>query len=231
MAITTTEHQALYQLMSWLSPSYPVSAYSFSHGLEWAIEDEPLTDAVGLGQWIETVLVHGSGRNDAILFAEAWRTCAQGDVERLAGCAELAFALAGSRERREEMRTQGRAFISTTLNVWPAPRLQQHGSMLGTAPPYPVAVATVAEAHDVPLEMALCAYLHAVAANLVSAGVRLIPLGQTDGQRLIAGLAETVRSVGADALEATLDDLGGCAILSDIAAMAHETQRTRLFRS
>ena len=226
---TTIDQPALYRLLSWLSPSYPVSAYSFSHGLEWAVANQPIADAPGLGDWIETILLHGSGRNDAILFVQAWR--AAGDPDRLAELAELALAFAGSMERREETRTQGRAFLSTTLAVWPEPRLQVSAAAIGPTPAYPVAVGVAAAAHGVPLEPALQGFLHAVAANLVSAGVRLIPLGQTDGQRLVASLAPTIMAVAADALAATVEDLGGAAFRADIAAMAHEAQHVRLFRS
>lgn len=223
--------EALYRLMSWLSPSYPVSAYSFSHGIEWAVEHEPIGDAAGLGAWIETILRHGSGRNDAILFAETWRAAAADDRTALRALAELALALSGSLERYEETRTQGRSFLSTTLAVWPEPRLTALTEVTGMTPAYPVAVALAAAVHRVPLETSVSAYLHAFAANLVSAGVRLIPLGQTDGQRLIARLAPDIMAVAEEALTATVDELGGCAFLADIAAMNHETQRVRLFRS
>ncbi len=215
---------ALYRLLSWLSPSYPVSAYSFSHGLEWAIEDQPLRDRAALHGWIVTVLTMGSGRNDAILLAAAWR--AAGDGGALNACNDLALALAGSAERLEETRTQGRAFLATTEAAWPAdtPKLDRQ-------PAYPVAVGMMAAAHGIPLQPVLVGYLHAFAANLVSAGVRAIPLGQTDGQRLTADLAPAVAAVAAEAADATLDDIGGCSFIADIAAMAHETQQVRLFRS
>jgi urease accessory protein len=231
MATTTIDEAALYRLMSWLSPGYPVSAYSFSHGIEWAVEHEPITDPAGLADWIAAILACGSGRNDAILLAAAWRAVEAGDVAGLAEAAELALAVSGSRERQEETRTQGRAFLSTTLAVWPEPRLVALAEALGPAPAYPVAVGVAAAAHGVPLAPVLSAYLHAVAANLVSAGVRLIPLGQTDGQRAIAGMAPTIMAVAAEALAATIEDLGGCAFRADIAAMAHEAQHVRLFRS
>ncbi|MEZ5666609.1 MAG: urease accessory protein UreF [Alphaproteobacteria bacterium] len=230
-AIEPLSGAALYRLMSWLSPSYPVSAYSFSHGLEWAVEHEPLRDAAGLGDWIRTVVAHGSGRNDAILFAAAWRAIAGGTDEALAEASDLALALAGCRERREETLTQGRAFWRTTLDVWPHPDLARLAAVTGEAPPYPVAVGCTAAAHGVPLLPSVEAYLHAFAANLVSAGVRLIPLGQTDGQRLVASLAPTVMQVAVEAADSTLDDVGGCALAADIAAMQHETQTVRLFRS
>lgn len=231
MTTTGIDHAGLYRLMSWLSPSYPVSAYSFSHGIEWAVEEEPIRDAAALGDWIMVLLADGTGRNDAILLAQAWRAAGDGDLPRLQHLVALALAFAGSLERREEARTQGRAFLGTTLAVWPAAGLTAAAEAIGPAPPYPIAVAVAAAAHGLPLEPVVHGYLHAIAANLVSAGLRLIPLGQTDGQRLVAGLAPVIAAVAAEALAAKDDDLGGCAFRADIAAMRHETQRTRLFRS
>jgi urease accessory protein len=96
---------------------------------------------------------------------------------------------------------------------------------------YPVAVGVTAAGHAISIEPALHAYLHAVAANLISAGVRLIPLGQTDGQRVLAALEPVVTAAEQRALATTLDDVGGAALRADLASMLHETQYTRLFRS
>ncbi len=210
---------ALIKLTAWLSPGYPVGAYTYSHGIERAAEDCSVRDAATLQAWIEDVLRHGAGRTDAILLAYAWR-----DPED-EGVAELAAALQPSTERSLESGQQGSAFAATTEAAWPA-------EGLNAAPaPYPVAVGRAARVHDAPLEQAATLYLHAFAANLVSAGVRLIPLGQTDGQRVVAALTPICEAVAAEATEAPLDAIGGAAILSDIASMRHETQRTRLYRS
>lgn len=221
---------ALYRLMAWLSPSYPVGAFTHSHGLEWEVEAGTVADAGGLCAWIGDILCLGAGRQDAILLAETWRAARAGDIAGLARVAELAASLAPSRERRTETMSQGRAFVLATAAAWPA--------SCGTEPvsdpadiAYPVAVGLASARHMVPLEPALTAYLHAFAANLVSAGVRLVPLGQTDGQRAIARLESVVVAVAAEALAAGLDDIGGCVLLADIASMRHETQYTRLFRT
>ena len=216
---------ALYRLMAWLSPAYPVGAYSHSHALEWAVEARAVTNAAQAQDWIEQVVRLGGGRNDAILFAHSWRRTH--DPAAIADLAELALATATSRERRIEALSQGRAFLAATRAAWPC-------AALDCAPadtPYPVAVALAAAGHGVPLAPALAAYLQAWAANLVSAAVRLVPLGQSDGQRIIAALAPAVAAVAAEAEHASLDALGGSALLAEIAAMRHETQYTRLFRT
>jgi len=222
------DHAALYRLMAWLSPSYPVGAFSHSHGLEWVVEEGTVRDAGALTDWTEEILRFGAGRQDAILLAETWRAVTAGDGDRLADIAELAAALAPSKERQVESLSQGRAFALATDAAWPA------GSETAADipnPAYPVAVGIAAARHGVPLAPALTVYLHAFSANIVSAGIRQIPLGQTDGQKAIARLEPVVAEVAAEAETSGLDDLGGCVLLADIASMQHETQYTRLFRT
>jgi urease accessory protein len=223
---------ALTKLLAWLSPSFPVGAYSYSHGLEWAIADGTVTDAASLKAWLTDIVRHGAGRNDAILFAHAWRAAATDDPAALTEIAELAAAFQPSKERHLETTAQGAAFLTAVTAAWPNDRLTALATALGDRPvAYPVAVALTAGTHRVPLPAAVAALLNAFVANLVSAGVRAVPLGQTDGQRIIAALAPTVATVAAEAETASLDDLGGAALRADIASMNHETQHVRLFRS
>jgi urease accessory protein len=224
---------ALLRLLAWLSPAFPVGGFSYSHGLEWAIEDGSVATAADLESWIGDIFRHGAGRSDAILFAHAWRAADTADVAALAEIAELAAAFQPSRERHLEATAQGRAFIDTVGAAWPSQRLAALAASLPAGLPiaYPVAVAIAAAASDVPLAAALAAWASAFAANLVSAGVRAIPIGQTDGQRIIARLAPLIEELAAAAPIASLDDLGGASLRADIASMKHETQYTRLFRS
>lgn len=222
---------ALQKLLAWTSPSFPVGAFSYSHGLEAAIESGAVKDADGLAAWLTDVLRHGAGRTDAVLFCHAWR--AADDPAALATIAELAAAFQPSKERYLEATAQGRAFLSAVTAAWSNPRLAERAALFadGAPLPYPVAVALAASAHAIPLRAALPAMLTGFVANIVSAGVRAIPIGQTDGQRIIAALGPTVGEVAAAAEAAGLDDLGGAALRADIASMNHETQYTRLFRS
>jgi urease accessory protein len=224
------ELPTLARLMIWLSPAYPVGGFSYSHGLEWTVEAGKVRDAATLGDWIEDILKLGAGRSDAIFLGEAWRAVTAGDERRLAEVVELAAAFAPSAERRLETLAQGAAFLTATQAVWPAPELE---GLAALAPDlaYPVAVGACAAAHGLPLGPTAHAYVQAFAANLVSAGVRLIPLGQTDGLRVQARLEPLIPPLVAGALHATLDDIGGASIMADIASMRHETQYTRLFRS
>lgn len=227
--ITTTmtiEHdaQSLLRLMTWLSPAFPVGAFAYSGGLEAAVREGLVTDAGDLQQWLGTLLRNGSIWNDAVLLAEAWQ--AHEDRPRLAAAAELATALAGSAERHLEITAQGAAFIEAA-GAWPHPVL----AMLDQTTPYCIAVGAVAAANGVPLERTLAAYLHALASQLVSSGIRLSVLGQRQGVAMLAALEPVILDVAACASRSTLDDLGSAAMTADLMAIRHETIHTRLFRS
>ncbi len=215
--------------MIWLSPAFPVGGFSYSHGLEWVVDAGKVKDARSLGDWMEDILIHGAGRSDAIFLAEAWRTVSAGDATALSEVTGLAAAFAPSAERRLETLAQGAAFLSAVRAVWPHPALDALAAHEEIA--FPVAVGACAAAHALPVPETAQAFTQAFAANLVSAGVRLVPLGQTDGLRVVARLEQLIPRIVADALGASLDDVGGIVVMADIASMRHETQYTRLFRS
>ena len=225
------EASALYRLMAWLSPAYPVGAFSYSSGIEWAVESGDIGDAPTLGRWLAVILAQGGGLCDAVFFVHAHRAIDANADGALRELAELAAAFAPSKERHLETTAQGRAFIEATRAAWPCAALDRLAATRGGPIAYPVAVAVAAAGHGIAVEPALGAYLHAVTANLISAGVRLIPLGQTDGQRLLAASEPIVATTAARALTTPLDRIGGAAFRADIASMRHETQYTRLFRS
>lgn len=221
--------QALYRLMAWLSPAYPVGAFSYSSGIEWAVESGDIKDAGTLKDWLATMLSDGGGFCDAVLFAHAHR--AVEDEGELRDIAELAAALAPSKERHLETTAQGNAFVEATRAAWPCAALDRLKQSWDGPIAYPVAVAVAAAGHDIPLGAALAAFLQALVANWVSAGVRLVPLGQTDGQRVVAALEPAVAATAQRALVTALDDMGASAFRADLASLRHETQYTRLFRS
>ncbi|MEO6659964.1 MAG: urease accessory protein UreF [Burkholderiaceae bacterium] len=221
----------LARLQTWFSPAFPVGAFSYSHGLEWAIESGDVTNGHSLVRWIEGLLRHGSGRSDLILLGEAWRAVCSGDWSRLGEVKELAAALQPTQERRLESLGQGTAFVSAVAAGWPHPTLDQFERSFPGETALPVAVGLAAAAHGLPLAPVLTASLHAFTANLISAGLRLVPLGQTDGLRALAALEPVVLEVSLEARDLGLEDLGSASFLADIGSMCHETQYTRLFRS
>jgi urease accessory protein len=222
---------ALYRLMAWLSPAYPIGAFSYSSGIEWAVEAGDVTDAATFERWLVVMIADGSGFCDAVFFVHAHRAVAQRNDQALRAVAELAAVFAPSRERHLETTAQGRAFLDATRAAWPTPALDRLLALWDGAVALPVVVAATSAGHDIALAPALQAYLHALTANLVSAGVRLVPLGQTDGQRVLAALEPVVAATAARALATALEDVGGGAFRADLASMRHETQHTRLFRS
>jgi len=225
---------ALLRQQSWLSPAFPTGSYSYSHGIEWAVEVGHIHDRKSLVDWLEADLCYGSGRNEAIFFIEAWRCAKENDCEKLLEIAELAAAFRGTSEFALEASQQGASCLATSRRVWPDPLLEtllELLSELRISPVLSVVLGVRAARQDIPATLALPAFLQSYLANLITAGVRLVPLGQTDGQLAIAELEEAVLAVASQAEQATIRDLSSAAFMVDLASASHETQYTRLFRS
>jgi urease accessory protein len=229
--MTADEAAALYRLMTWLSPSFPVGAFSYSSGIEWAVEAGDIANAAALRDWLGAMLTDGSGYCDAVFLAQAHRAASARDDACLREIAELAAAFVPSRERQLETATQGRAFIEIARSAWACAGLDGIVAACDGAIVYPVAVGVVSAAHAVPLAPAMHAFLHALVSNWISAGARLVPLGQTDSQRILASLETDVAATAKRALTSSLDDLGSATFRADLASLRHETQYPRLFRS
>jgi urease accessory protein len=230
VALSADEAAALYRLMTWLSPAFPVGAFSYSSGIEWAVEAGDIVDGATLQDWLASML-DGPGFCDAVFLAHAHRAAACSDHATLRKVAELAAAFAPSRERHLETISQGRAFIEIARAAWNCDGLDRLVAACDGAIIYAIAVGIVSSAHAIPLAPTMHAFLHALTSNWISSGARLIPLGQTDSQRALAALEPIVVSIGKRASDAALDDLGSATFRADIASMRHETQYTRLFRS
>jgi urease accessory protein len=208
-------------LLTWFSPAFPLGAFAYSHGLEAAVAEGRVGDAASARGWIETLLEAGSFWNDLVILAEGMRLAEKGDEAGLTELSDLALALAGSAERRMEAEALGTAF-ATAASPWA-------GEIAPDA--FPVTVARAAHASGAATDDILLAFAHGQAANLVSAAVRLVPLGQSEAVRVLHDLEPSIREAAWRAAASGLDDLGSRALLSEIAAMRHETLTTRLFRS
>ncbi|MET4220805.1 urease accessory protein [Bradyrhizobium sp. LB7.2] len=221
---------AFIRLLSWLSPSFPNGAYSYSHGLEWAVEAGYISDRRSLIEWLEADLCYGSGRNEAIFFIEAYRCVTEAAENQLPHLAELAAASRGTSEFALEAAQQSSAYLTTLRRAWPDRVLDIFSDP--KCPPVSAVLLGVCSARSqIPVGIALPAFLHSYVANLVSAGVRLVPLGQTDGQFAIAALEQAILSRSEIATRETVDDLGSAGVMAELASIAHELQYTRLFRS
>jgi urease accessory protein len=214
------------RLLTWFSPAFPVGAFGYSHGLETAIREGRVGTSDQLAAWITGLLEHGSGWSDAVLFRLAWAA----DEAEIAELAELAEALAPSRERHRETMQLGAAFVAA-VRPWGRTRCPSFHDCASLSAPYPVVAGAACAAAAIPLPAALVAWLHGFAANLVSVAVRAIPIGQSDASSVLATLEPAILTVAERAAAAPLDDLGSCALLSDIAAMRHESLQPRLFIS
>jgi urease accessory protein len=208
---------ALLTLAQWLSPAFPVGGFAWSHGLEAAVISGGVRDAGGVEAWIGAIIARGSGRADAVLLTAAMAPDADTDA-----LADLARALAASRERWEETVAQGAAFAGTVRALT--------GLDVPTAA-LPVAVGAAAQSLGLPRGQVAAFYLQAFAGNLVSAAVRFVPLGQTEGQRLLANLRPLILEVARAAAETDPENIISSTPGADLAAMAHEVQDVRIFRS
>lgn len=234
MAATTTRMtepaglagQDFLRLLSWVSPAFPTGGYAYSHGLEWAVERGDVRDVETLCAWVGALLRHGSLGNDLIIVHAAWQ--AGEDDARLREIARFACASAASRERYEETVYQGEAFLRAAA-VWHV--VPPKAMLAGTRWPLPVVQGLVFRRGGVAVGQAVLSGGYAAVAALVSAAVRLVPLGQTDGLHALARLETILAQAAAQARHQTLDDVGGACFAADLAAMHHETQETRLFRT
>jgi urease accessory protein len=239
MTATTTEAQGLsedqlYRVLTWFSPGFPIGAFSYSHGLETAAESGGVHDRQTLQRWIAAILTQGAGRMDADTLRDAHRAAAAQNLKALTATNRRGLAFRATSEMALETTAQGEAFLATCRAAWPDPFLDRWAAMLegaGEGVCHPAAVGAVTARSGIALGCALTAYLQAVAANLVSAGLRLGIVGQTDGQRTLAALEQIVGKATASALTRDPAAFGGATLAIELASMAHETQYSRLFRS
>lgn len=204
-------------LVQWLSPAFPTGAFACSHGMEVLIAEGALPDAAAVADWLAGVLEHGAGWQDAVLLALALRQGAD-----VAALAELAVALAPSSERLSETLDQGAALARTVSALT--------GRAIAPAA-LPVALGQAAAPLGLPAEEVIALYLHGFAGNLATIATRAVPLGQTQGQSVLAGLHPLIAALAARAAGAGEEDLANGAFAADLAAMRHETLEIRLFRT
>jgi urease accessory protein len=208
---------ALLTLVQWLSPAFPTGAFAYSHGLERMVATGEVTDAASVETWLRNILCHGAGWQDAVLLCAARRADADHDaLDALARALQPAF------ERLQESAEQGAALARMVAGLSGRslrPRL------------LPVAVGEAAAPLDLPPAQVVQLYLQGFAGNLCSIATRHVPLGQSEGQGVLARLLPDIETLGPRAAASGLDDLGGCALAADLAAFQHETMDVRIFRT
>lgn len=217
-----TDENTLVRLMTLFSPVFPIGSFAYSHGLEQAIHEDVVKTADELFDWLHDLFFFGSGHNDAILIAETWKRTKQD--ENLHPVIDIANAIPASKERDMETQLQGNAFCR-------AVRQMGFENITSKQLPYPVAIGFYTQKMGLQLAPVLNAFLHGFASNLVQAAIRLVPLGQSDGVRIMAKMEEVILALAKNNDSLTLDRLGSCCFMSDIMAMRHETLYSRIFRS
>ena len=220
------------RLLAWLSPAFPVGSFAFSHALEAAAESGSVADRASLQNWVSTVIVCGSGRIDSDILRDAYRAAVVDDVEALLFANRRGLAFRATAEMAIETTAQGAAFLDTCRAAWPEPFLDRWAKALdGASVCYAAALGAAIARAGLPLEWALTGYLQTMASNLVSAGLRLGIVGQTDGQRILAALEPVIYTAAARTSTREPEAFGSATFAVELASMAHETQYTRLFRS
>ena len=232
MGMTMADWQAaLYTLQTWFSPSFPIGAYTYSHGLENVVEQGKITNVEEAMDWLRDMVAHGNGYADAVFLCAAYDAVLAKDGDALAQVSEYAAAFCGTAELRLESQSQGAACLEAIQKITPNGGIDHLVQCWSGPYPYVLVIGVSAAALDLDREAVTTAFLHGFVSNLSSALVRLVPLGQSDGQRLIAELAPLVLQTTKRALTTPWQEVSTATLMVDIASMAHETQYTRLFRS
>ena len=201
-------------LLSWFSPSFPIGSFNFSHGLEAAIEYKFVCDKITLEEWIKHLIINGSGKTDSILLANAYEG---------KNVNELAFALCSSKERWIETSNLGKAFCKNINDNWDC-KINKNLA-------YPVAVGKAGKYFKIPLEKLLIAFLQSFASNLINVGIKHIPLGQSEGQKILINFLPVIKKQANISKIAQVNDLGSSAFLSDLSCMYHETLNNRIYQT
>ena len=208
-------HKDIMTLQTWFSPAFPTGAFSYSHGMESAIQDNLINDAGSLKSWIALLLSYGSGRNDGLFLKAAYEDVTEANDLCLASC--------GSKERLRETTELGQAF-SQAVKAGYSVKLPDRTA-------YPVAVGMTAKQIDLDLALTLQSYLQAFASNLISVGVRTIPIGQQAGQDCLIGLYPIIERMTKKIKSESLNELGSATFASDLMAIKHENSVPRIYRT
>ncbi|MET0052383.1 MAG: urease accessory protein UreF [Candidatus Thiodiazotropha sp.] len=216
------------RLMHLVSPSLPVGAFTYSQGLEWAVECGWVRDRESLRDWIADLLTTGISRLDVPVLARLYQASQADDHAALALWSDTLLAYRETRELRDEERNRGRALA----NLLPHLGVPVSEALMPVLRGCQLAGFAHAAAHwSIPLQQAARGYVWGWLENMVLAGVKIIPLGQTAGQATLAELIETIPAAVETGLALDDDAIGGSCLAQALASSRHETQYTRIYRS
>jgi len=223
-------------LLQLASPALPIGAYSYSEGLELLVETGEIANQQALEHWITQELRYGAVRLEAAVMLRAYWAFQQDDFEALRYWDQWLLAARETEELRSQSMQMGRSLLRLYRDLHPNDALRYGRSLpLDWSPAqgcnFSTAFAIVAASWQIESHSALLGYLHSWTTNLINAGIKLIPLGQTAGQQLLLNLQPTLISTAAEITTLPDDCLDSCNWGLAIASMMHETQYSRLFRS
>ena len=224
----------LLKLMTWNSPNFPIGSFVYSHGLEYSVEIGLVNDQPSLVNWIEGIILFGSGRVDASLLKAAYTAFEKENYSLLNKIVERADTQKSTKEFSLESKTQGSTFLKTLIKICPNSKLdiwENNLEKIKREPAFPVSFGVACSIFNIPMRQSILVFLNSIVSNLVSAGIRLIPLGQIAGQKSIISLEEVIIKATSKAMKRDIEDFGSAALVVDWTSMKHETQYTRLFRS
>ncbi|NET44824.1 urease accessory protein UreF [Okeania sp. SIO2B3] len=224
-------------LLQLASPALPVGAYSYSEGIEVLVTRGKISDYDSLKNWLIDSLKFGSIRLEAALIIRAYWETNSGNLPLLNNWNNWATAVKETEELRLQSLQMGRTLIRLFMNIQPdlstelmsfiQNKLETETDFCNFA----IAYGLISASWKIEIETAILSYLHSWATNLVNAGVKLIPLGQTVGQKLLWELQNQIVLSAKEILKLKDDELNSCSWGLSLASMAHEVQYTRLFRS
>lgn len=221
----------LLSLLQLASPALPVGAYSYSEGIETLSQNRIITTSDDLLGWLSAELTHGGILVEAAVMQWSYQAIAHREFDRLRYWNQWLSAFRETAEMRSQSWQMGRSLLRLFSNLEPAIAEQFPASLHGESCNFAIAYSLVAHGWKIPVEDAGIAYLHSWAANLISAAVRSVPLGQTEGQRLLKDLKDPIQSAHAAVQAMKEDDSMAWGWGVSLASMRHETLYSRLFRS
>lgn len=226
---THSSKHTLIKLLQLASPALPVGAYSYSEGIETLVEVGAIANQQNLQHWLEQELKYGAIRIEAAVMVRAYQTVGLDDVAALVDWNRWLSAFRETEEIRQQSWQMGRSLSRLLLEL--EPHLANKINTMGNECNFAIAFGIAAAHWKIDTSDALIGYLHSWVTNLITAGIKLIPLGQTTGQKLLLELHPNLIDASEEILTLEDDELSSCGWGLTLASMAHETQYTRLFRS
>ena len=221
----------LYHLLSWFSPNYPVGSYAYSHGLEYAVETGIVDNIYHLENWIKDLLFYGTGANDAIFINQTYESILSNNYKLFVDIAIMSKSCIPTQEIALESEQQGISFYKVTSATLSSKKFEKLINSIMSYITYPIVVGCAGALINIKKIHLINSYLHAFISNILSAALRIMPVGQTDIQCLLFKFKKDIQTISINTLSKSIEDIGSSTFMIDWASANHEGQYSRLFRS